>query len=104
MIPRAELEFTLAAAEAGIRSEPPPEVMADLCRVYLASQWQPIETAPEDETPVIIYCGRWGEILYNYERRVYGPGNIAYEPIDGGVCCVRAATYWRPMLKGPVSE
>lgn len=36
MIPRAELEFTLAMSQKGIRSETPPEVMAELCRVYLA--------------------------------------------------------------------
>lgn len=36
MIPRAELEFTLAMAKKGLRSETPPEVMAELCRVYLA--------------------------------------------------------------------
>lgn len=36
MIPREELEFTLAMAEKGLRSETPPEVMAELCRVYLA--------------------------------------------------------------------
>lgn len=36
MIPRAEIEFTLAMAQKGLRSETPPEVMAELCRVYLA--------------------------------------------------------------------
>lgn len=36
MIPRQEVEFTLAMAEKGLRSETPPEVMAELCRVYLA--------------------------------------------------------------------
>ena len=36
MIPRAEIEFTLAMAEKGVRAECPPEVMAELCRVYLA--------------------------------------------------------------------
>lgn len=36
MIPRAEIEFCLAMAQKGLRSETPPEVMAELCRVYLA--------------------------------------------------------------------
>ena len=36
MIPRAEIAFTLAMAEKGVRSETPPDVMAELCRVYLA--------------------------------------------------------------------
>lgn len=36
MIPRNEILFTLAMAEKGLRSETPPEVMAELCRVYLA--------------------------------------------------------------------
>lgn len=36
MIPRQEIEFTLAMAEKGVRAECPPEVMAKLCRVYLA--------------------------------------------------------------------
>ena len=35
MIPREEIEFTLAMAEKGVRAEAPAEVMAELCRVYL---------------------------------------------------------------------
>ena len=36
MIAREEIEFTLAMAEKGIRAQAPAEVMAELCRVYLA--------------------------------------------------------------------
>lgn len=35
MIPREEIEFTLAMAEKGLRTEAPADVMAELCRVYL---------------------------------------------------------------------
>lgn len=48
MIPREELLFTLAMAEKGLRSETPPEVMAELCRVYLA--WADAAT---DGAPVV---------------------------------------------------
>ena len=36
MIDRAEIEFTMAMAQKGIRCEAPAKVMEELCRVYLA--------------------------------------------------------------------
>lgn len=62
MIPRQEVEFTLAMAQKGIRSETPPEVMAELCRVYLA--WA---DAPEADITVdnyvCVYGDRMNEIM-----------------------------------------
>ena len=57
-------------------------------------KWQPIETAPTDETVVDLWCGRDDERLANYYRVDYGSGNVFYAPMDSGRSCVRTATHW----------
>ena len=65
--------------------------------------WQPIETAPKDETPVDIWRPGYGcESRCTNMRRVdMGSGNIYYEPILCGPCCVRDATHWMPLPEPP---
>lgn len=63
MIPRAEIEFTKAMAEKGLRSETPPEVMAELCRVYLAWVDAPEATADGDLPALGITSGKRVKIV-----------------------------------------
>jgi hypothetical protein len=65
-------------------------------------EWQPIETAPKDGTPVDLW--RDGERLTNYRRMDLGRGNVFYDPIDVGVCCVRDATHWMPLPAPPTGD
>ncbi len=64
-------------------------------------RWKPIEDAPKDDTPVFLKRGREDDIedkfLLNYERVVYGRGNVFYQPIYGGICVVRDATHFMLM-------
>jgi hypothetical protein len=64
--------------------------------------WLPIATAPKDRTPIDIFrpgCG--GERCVNMMRTDLGKGNVFYEPVQGGPCCVRDATHWMPIPKAP---
>lgn len=68
------------------------------------SEWQPIETAPRDETKIIVfYSGKatigWfdGDSLYlEWSRDEYGPRPVANGRIHG-----RLATHWMPLPEPP---
>ena len=70
-------------------------------------EWQPIETAPKDQTPVDIWRpGFAGDVLGGERctdmRRVdRGDGNVYYEPVLAGPSCVRNATHWMPLPPAP---
>lgn len=68
----------------------------------MSNEWKPIETAPKDETWVILYGDLWGE----------PHGCIAFWSPDGGWCDSEAAsnpvtdwgwkpTHWMPLPKLP---
>lgn len=63
--------------------------------------WQPIDTAPKDDTPVDLWCGQYNERLVNYRRVDLGEGNVFYEPIEWGRCVVRTATHWMQLPEPP---
>lgn len=64
--------------------------------------WLPIETAPKDRTPIDIWRPGWGgERCVNMRRTDLGHGNVFYEPVQSGPCCVRDATHWMPIPKAP---
>ena len=65
--------------------------------------WNPIRTAPQDQTAVIIYSTELG-ILYQYALNKYGRNNHFYEPLESGYSVVRDATHWRPMLNPPLDK
>lgn len=66
--------------------------------------WQPIETAPQDATPVDIWrSGHGGERCTNMRRVDLGGGNVFYEPVESGPSCVRDASHWMPIPGAPES-
>lgn len=65
--------------------------------------WQPIETAPQDDTPVDLWLAR-GERAVNMRRVVIAQGNAFYDPVLAGPCCVRDATHWMPLPPAPKGE
>jgi len=63
-------------------------------------RWQPIKTAPENDTVIDIYSPEQGRCVYM--RRVdLGKGNIFYEQTQGGFSCIRYATHWMPLPEDP---
>jgi hypothetical protein len=63
--------------------------------------WQSIKTAPKDETPVDIWCGEEKRRFADYKRVDLGKGNIFYDPVNSGRCCIRTATHWMPKPSAP---
>lgn len=63
--------------------------------------WQPIKTAPKDETPIDLWCSEEKKRFVNYKRVVYGRNNVFYDPVDCGRCCIRTATHWMPIPNAP---
>lgn len=67
-----------------------------------AMEWQPIKTAPKDETVIDIYTPEHGIGRCVYMSRVdLGKGNIFYEQTQGGYSCIRTATHWMPLPEDP---
>lgn len=67
--------------------------------------WQPICEAPLDETPVDIWRPSWGgERCVNMKRVDMGGGNVFYDPVDDGPCCVRDATHFMRIPPSPAAE
>lgn len=66
-----------------------------------AREWLDIETAPKDGTVVDIFRGDWKERCTNMRRVDLGNGNVFYEPVESGPCCVRDATHWMPIPADP---
>ena len=97
--------------EKGFRVDgPDSEAAAELRRLYaLCSRamvqpdgWQPIETAPTDDTPVDIWRPSWGGERCTAMCRIdLGRGNIFYAPTKSGPACVRDATHWMPIPEAP---
>ncbi len=66
------------------------------------SEWQPIETAPKDGTPVDIFRPSWGgEWCTDMCRVDLGDGNVFYEQTKSGPSCVRDAPHWMPLPNPP---
>jgi len=66
-----------------------------------AREWLGIETAPKDGTVVDIFRGDWKERCTNMQRVDLGNGNVFYDPVESGPCCVRDATHWMPIPVDP---
>jgi hypothetical protein len=70
-----------------------------------AMGWRPIETAPKDETPVDLWSPEWGGERHTNMRRVgLSKGNVFYDPVESGICCVRGATHWMPLPPAPQGD
>ena len=65
-------------------------------------EWQPIDTAPGDTTPVDLW--RKGERLTNMMRVTRSADNIYYEPVESGYSCVRDASHWMPLPAPPLPD
>lgn len=73
-----------------------------LGRIVEGFGWRPIATAPQDDTPVDLWRpGYGGERCTNMRRVNMGGGNVFYDPVDSGSCCVRDATYWMSIPGSP---
>lgn len=62
------------------------------------SQWISVQEAvPDAERIVDVYISKNDERWCNYEYiRDYNgkPGNNFFDPIHGGLCCIRNASHW----------
>ena len=65
------------------------------------TEWQPIETAPKDSTPVDLWVPDREERLANYARGEGSPTNVFFDPVYAGTCCVRNASHWMPIPSAP---
>lgn len=61
--------------------------------------WQPIETAPEDGTEILVYAGSWNEICIAH----FGTRSMTWSSrnADGGTCF---PTHWMPLPAAPVFQ
>ena len=97
------LEYLALAAQP---SNETMEAVRTIRAAIAGMQWQPIKTAPKDATPVDLWASNedGGYPLSNYKRVCLSKGNTFYDPVAGGICCVRCATHWRPRPLPPESE
>ena len=78
------------------------EHMEAYSQLQQISEWQPIETAPDDDTQIDIWSTTKGR-LTDYHLVIRSEDNIFYEPgKHGGYTCIRDATHWMPIPKDPV--
>lgn len=64
--------------------------------------WQPIDTAPKDGTPVLLWTAEGiTEASYYYGRWSYFPVEAAYE---GGTLLMCKPTHWCPVPEAPTCE
>lgn len=58
-------------------------------------KWQPIKTAPKDDTIIDIWSKEHGRCT-NYVRIDYyhNGKNIFYDPVECGITTIRDATHW----------
>lgn len=61
-------------------------------------EWETIDSAPKDDTPVLLYCPptEW--------ERAYVHSAVWYHRewlIDGSYHCIRDATHWMPLPPPP---
>jgi hypothetical protein len=72
-------------------------------KAFAAPQWQPIETAPKDETILDLWAeeGRFPECWWSGERWIsYYSGNVE-TPIDEVVFAIKNPTHWMPLPPCP---
>ena len=68
-------------------------------RPVTAADWQPIETAPKDGTPIDVWRREWKERACNV-RYVALHGGF-FESVQSGPSCIRDATHWKPISPEP---
>jgi hypothetical protein len=88
---------------AGIPYVRADQMQAAYAAGLAAPKWQPIDSAPKDETVVEIWSTTRG-VCHNMFRYDYAPGNVFYDPVRGGPGCVRDATHWMPLPAAPESK
>ena len=64
------------------------------------TEWQPIETAPKDGTPIDLWSPAHGRCT-DMRRVQLAEDNVFYDPVESGFCCVRDATHWMPLPNPP---
>lgn len=73
-------------------------LIRDLLAAVEARQWQPIETAPKDGTPVLVYDANW---CGNMGPRVTPAGWAPYTDGGGYWPGVTEPTHWQPLPAPP---
>ena len=64
------------------------------------NHWQPIETAPQDDTLIDLWRAG-GERCTDMRRVVWQPDDVFYGPPYRGTAYVRDATHWMPVPEPP---
>jgi hypothetical protein len=67
-------------------------------------KWQPIDSAPKDNTPVDLWRSEARERAVNMYRVEMASDNVFYEPVNDGPCVVRDATHWMPIPPPPAGS
>ena len=69
--------------------------------------WQPIETAPKDDTSVDLWVPylendpTLGRRVTDMRREDWGDGNVFYMAEESGPSCLRNASHWMPVPGAP---
>lgn len=82
-------ERTLAAEVRRLREE-----------LRKATEWQPIETAPEN-IPIDVWRSEWRERVCNVVKIDRGNGNVFFAGTTSGPTCIRDASHWMPLPEPP---
>ena len=65
------------------------------------SEWQPIETAPRDETPVLLFIPDVGMVVGDFAVAAFAPAGEWFECYNSEGLAPNKPTHWMPLPEPP---
>ena len=97
---RRRTEMANAAFIAAANPAAVLELIRQRDELRKATEWQPIETAPEN-IPIDVWRSEWRERVCNVVKIDRGNGNVFFAGTTSGPTCIRDASHWMQLPEPP---